>query len=150
MTRRFSPLLRNELSNCTPRISKHSKTEAEPASSKAALPSVRFRKGQPRLPAKRDAKTALQSRVLTYKRKTLTLLQWSLRTKAGPPKELWNRIKAGWPVEEALGGSDAVTRAIAFVSVKDARDAERAMRRRRKRRVRSRLTALVTPKTPKP
>lgn len=148
MTRKFSKQRRSAERTSTKPISRRSRTKAKPVTSKAALPSVRFRKGQPRLPAKPYANTSLQLRVLTHKHKSLTLRQWSRRTKAGPPFVIWSRIKAGWPIEEALGGSAAVARAIAFVSVKDARDAERS-KRHRKRRVRSRLTVSVTPKTPK-
>jgi hypothetical protein len=134
MTRRFLPQPRSGRSSCTSRTSKRSTTDAKPVNTKASLPSVRFRKGQPRLPANPNAKTSLPARILTIKRKSLTLQQWSRRTQAGPPKKLWNRIKAGWPVEEALGGSAAVARAIAFVSVKEARAIRGAERRAEKQR----------------
>lgn len=143
MTRRFSKPLRNERNSCTPRISKFSQTEAKPASSKAALPSVRFRKSQPRLPANPKAKSGLHSRVLTFKHKSLTLLQWSRRTKAGPPSAIWSRIKVGWPIEEALGGHDTVARALSYVTWKEARAirGKAANKRRSKRKPVSRRSA---------
>lgn len=98
-------------------------------------PAIRFRKGQPRLQS--SAHSRLVSFVVSHRGKTLTLFEWSRRTKAGlTPSNIWSRLRAGFPLEEALGGPEAVKRALAFVSEREKRSARRqaklAIREKRK------------------
>lgn len=139
MTRRFLPPPRNERSSCTRRTSKSLKTGVKLGSVKAARPnncpsSIRRRKGKYCIrPSSIGAITSLQLLPLTYRRKTLTLLQWSRRTKAGSPSVIWRRLKSGFPIEVVLGGPEAVARAVSFVTWHEARAAVRRQKLQRRR-----------------
>lgn len=71
---------------------------------------------------------------LRHAGKTLTLDVWSRRTQAGTPAEIWRRWRAGLPVEAALGGREAVARALSVVTCREARALARAKVRRSARR----------------
>lgn len=94
-----------------------------------ASPFVRFRRGQPRVALTlktRDQKGGAQRYVLRHRGRSLTLKQWSARSQSGlSPTEIWNRLRLGFEVVEALGGADAVRRALAFVSEGERRAARR-------------------------
>lgn len=115
----------------TKRITKASRTAAKLAVEPRRL---RFRKGQPRLHANQTSPSA-QTAVLKHRGKALTLRQWAQRGQAGlTPSQIWRLILMGFPLDEALGGRNAVARAIAFVGSKEARSIRRKDRLLRKRR----------------
>ena len=145
MTRKSLPTTRAGQRRSMPLTSKASKIEERSASRQLASNggpcAIRFRRDQPHLPSNPDARGGAQRFRLTFKRTTLTLKQWSRRGQAGiPPNEIWRRLKERWPIEEALGGPDAVTRALAFVGVKEAR-AIRGYAERRLKRCRSKVVS---------
>ena len=128
MTRKSLPTTRAGQRRSMPLTSKASKIEERSASRQLASNggpcAIRFRRDQPHLPSNPDARGGAQRFRLTFKRTTLTLKQWSRRGQAGiPPNEIWRRLKERWPIDDALGGSAAVTRAIEFVGWHDARAA---------------------------
>lgn len=89
-------------------------------------PVLRRRKGSPKLASNAKLAGGIQALVIRHKGKSLTLFQWSRRTRCGlKPVDIWRRLRAGFPLEEALGGSAAVRRAVSFVSVKERKAAKR-------------------------
>lgn len=75
----------------------------------------------------------LQSVRLRHAGRVLSLRAWSRRTQSGTPTEIWNRLLMGFPAGEALGGRDAVARAVAVVTFKEARAESARLRRSAKR-----------------
>lgn len=99
--------------------------------------SLRQRRGRyrVRLTKSADKKPGRQCLVLKHRGKALTLRQWAMHGQAGlTPTQIWRFIRIGFPLGEALGGREAVARAIAFVGTKQARSVRRKERLLRKRR----------------
>ncbi len=90
---------------------------------------LRLRKEQLRVRLTDTRVSTIQGFNLSHRGRTLSLRTWARRTQAGTPTEIWSRLVIGFPTDEALGGSAAVAKALAYLTFKQRRDADVRARR---------------------